>query len=187
VIGTITPPACNIAITGAGVFDVGEVALNLTGVTNTPPAPPQTLSVTCNEPANVAFKITDNKSSTLSANLVTDHRIGIGTDASSHNLGWANFLSSSVQTDGGPGVLKSTKDKATWNAVADNALMDVFNVASTMYSFDKTSSGATAVPPAITTGTVVLTLDAQVAARSSLDLSSKITFDGSATFELIYL
>ncbi|MFJ3368253.1 DUF1120 domain-containing protein [Pseudomonas sp. NPDC086251] len=187
VTGQILPPSCDIAVSGTGQFDFGEVMLNPTGATNVNPRLSQTLSINCDNPSYTGFTVTDNHASSVPASVSNAQRFGLGTDSANNPIGFYNILFQNIVADAGTGLIKSSVNTsaATW-ADASTAFIDAYALSLKTYAFDSATTPTTA-PRAVTNASVGLDLGVQIQPRNTLDTNSDIVLDGSATIELIYL
>ncbi|MFJ3372923.1 DUF1120 domain-containing protein [Pseudomonas sp. NPDC086251] len=190
VTGTIEPPSCDIALAGTGQVDYGNIVLNPTGITGASlqsQRKDQALSISCLSPAYTGLRLVDNRTSSVpgTANAT---KYGLGFDSANNPIGYFNIAIKDVLVDGGVGQLKVTADPTagTWAAVSSTALIETYALASKTYAFDSATTPTT-VPKAMTTMTGTITVGEQIQPRNTLDTTTEIVLDGSATFELIYL
>lgn len=184
VMGRFTPPACDIALSGNGQVDFGEVIPNPTGVTNVPAPITRTFNVNCAGPAYTGFKVIDNRAGTVPVGNENAVRFGLGVDSKGANIGFWFMYLKNIQANGGSGILKTTVNDTTW-AVAGKYI-ESYAATAKIYAFDSATTPTTA-PLAVTNASVDMEITAQVPLRTTMDHSIQIVFDGSATFELIYL
>lgn len=195
VTGTITPSACNISLSG-GDFDVGTVsgsALNPTTLTRLPDVGGKTLSITCSGATQVAFKVIDNRASSTPPGDSPYHvhaaMFGLGTDGANNPVGY--YVIKAMQTgatiNGEAGRIAYSDNSGTfWNypTGVDLTLSD-FDQSPRIYAFD--ISNTTGQPVPTTSASTELKINTFIQPENTLDTSSEITLDGSATIELVYI
>jgi type 1 fimbria pilin len=190
VTGTITPAACNISLASGGEFNLGTINANDLAATTTSTLPAvggQTMSITCSGATQVGFKLIDNRASSVPSGLgvLSGLALGLGTDSANHPIGYyfLNLLTPTATVDGSSAQFKSSSDAgATWNAVNGAMTLDPF-----VYAFDLSSAGSSSQPVPITSASTGLEVLPIIQPEDTLDTSSEITLDGSATIELVYL
>lgn len=186
VTGTISPPSCDIAMTGNGQIDFGEIILAPSGATDAPQRLTQTLSITCAAPSYAGFRLVDNRASSVPPALVVPEHFGLGLDSASNPIGYFDMTVQTILVDAATGLVKSSlNDGTTWTD-ASAALLETYALGSTTYAFDSATTPTTA-PKAVTTASTLIGVAYQIQPRNTLDTSNTVTLDGSATFELIYL
>lgn len=182
VTGTITPPSCDVTLSGNGEFALGAISLASAGQTHPSPVS-QTMSISCTGPSVVGFRLTDNRASTRT--LLNVYGLGIGLDSASNPIGYYLLTFGSLQVNGSAGFVKMSEDNgATWGAWAGDAMTPYAQLPRS-YAFG-TTSGATPPSP-MTTASAVLSANVYIEPRNTLDLSNVINLDGSATIDLVYL
>ncbi|WP_130905498.1 MULTISPECIES: DUF1120 domain-containing protein [unclassified Pseudomonas] len=186
VTGIISPPACDIAMTGNGQIDFGEIVLAPTGVSDAPQRVSQTLSITCAAPSYAGFRLVDNRAATVPSSVIAPDHFGLGLDGASHPIGYYDMALQTILADSATGLVKvSTDNGSTW-ANASAALLKSYASGSNTYAFDSATTPTTA-PKAVTNASSLIAVAYHIQPRNTLDTSSTIDLDGSATFELIYL
>ncbi|MFJ7311465.1 DUF1120 domain-containing protein [Pseudomonas sp. NPDC098747] len=179
VTGTITPAACDITLAGGafdlGSFDVGD--LNATGNTRLPVPAAKNLSVICSAPTLVGITVVDNRPNTVPV----DAEFGLGSDGAGADIGWyiIDLLPPTVDTASGV-FTQSENAGATWTSAASYLNHNASSVASW-------NTGTGTDPIQVTTIVQPITVSPVIYPTNNLDTSSEITFDGSATIELVYL
>ncbi|MFJ7311504.1 DUF1120 domain-containing protein [Pseudomonas sp. NPDC098747] len=176
VTGTITPAACDITLTGGDV-DFGSLKdLSSTEETSFT-SPTKDLNILCSAPTQVGIKAIDNRQGTN-----TGRAFGLGKDSADGKIGSYHIDLRNKTVDGSAGQLtRSTDSGTTWTKVADAMV----NPAPTeIISWAATGTDA---PVPVTSVTQQFEIDLAIAPTSTLDTSTDITLDGSATIELVYL
>lgn len=178
VLGQITPPSCNVTLTGEQ-FDIGVINngdLNRTTATVLPKTSGGLLSINCSGPAYVAFRGVDNRTSPQS------NRYGLGVDSNGQAIGSYSIEMESAQSDALPGkVFYSNDSGATWRSpglTLDNSTVYI-------YGINPTTSTNRLLP--ISDASVALSIIPTISPAKTLDSNAEIQIDGSATIELIYL
>lgn len=183
VTGTIAPAACNISLAGGGTFDLGSISggsLSATQKTTVSTPPAQDLSVICSAPTLVGIKVVDNHQN-QTANF-DDDDFGLGQDSSGNDIGWYNIklLAPTVDASSGASV-RSADDGVSWVGARPDLLNHNLN------SIASWSTGVGTDPVLVTTVLQPLQILPFINPENSLNTSSDITIDGSATIELVYL
>lgn len=189
VTGTITPAACVPTLTGGGVIDFGSIAANTLNVT----APTQladkttSLTITCDAPAQVGFKLIDNRAGTAVGAQpgMESFHFGLG-QAGAANIGGFMLTFADMTMDGATGTaLYGTPEDAWWDTMEPN-LSPIMTFEQDGYVYSGSKTGARA-PDAFQTMTSTLNVQTVINRADALPLSGEITLDGSATIELVYL
>ncbi|MFJ3372802.1 DUF1120 domain-containing protein [Pseudomonas sp. NPDC086251] len=186
VTGIISPPACDIAMTGNGLVDFGEIILAPSGDSDAPQRLSQTLSITCAAPSYAGFRLVDNRATSVPAARIGSDHFGLGLDGASNPIGYYDMALQTILADSATGLVKvSVNNGSTW-ADASAALLKSYALGSNTYAFDSATTPTTA-PKALTTASTLVAVAYHIQPRNTLDTNSLINLDGSATFELIYL
>ena len=199
VTGSIKPAACAPLLSGGGVVDFGVIqagSLNMTAPTVLP-TKTTVLTITCDAPAQIGFKLLDNRSA-FKADVGYDYGVGFGLGlAGEVGMPGSAFIGAyklSVKPDQftvdgaqGYGLYSTDYSLATWgNISAPKDLLDYYGgYYDETYSVAK-SSGASA-PEAFQTMTATIEVEARLSEGEWLPLGDRIELDGSATIELHYL
>ncbi|TDA48289.1 DUF1120 domain-containing protein [Burkholderia pyrrocinia] len=196
VIGTITPAACTPVLGGGGVIDYGAIDPEILDPTDFTKLAEKSvpLTITCNAPAKVGLKVTDNRASslvpnimkTVASNLIDTYNFGLGTVAGK-NVG--GYVMRTVQGsftgdigDGNPAdisVLSTGNGGTSWITPTPGNLGKPY-----MMSWGINSAGGPVAYQVINgTFTVIAVLNK----KSELPLTQTVPLNGSATLELVYL
>ncbi|MFJ7316651.1 DUF1120 domain-containing protein [Pseudomonas sp. NPDC098747] len=194
VTGTITPAACDISLTG-GDFDLGAISgkdLSATKTTVFPEMTGKTLSIACSGATQVAFKAIDNRETSTPSSLPFQGTLfGLGTDSQGAPIGayQLRVYQPSILVDGSTGYIKTKVDGAGyWGSYGYPSVhLNSYNVSPTLYALDAGPVGGGAQPLPMTNASAGLKMVAAIQPENTLDTSTDITIDGSATFELVYL
>ncbi|MFJ7311492.1 DUF1120 domain-containing protein [Pseudomonas sp. NPDC098747] len=189
VTGTITPAACNITLLG-GNIDYGE--LDFQSVSNGTAGIGQnvfrSLNITCSGSTQIAFKAIDNRQDSVPAGETRSAAFGLGFDNSQNPIGiyLLDITGNSITTDSVAGAIDYSDDNGvTWRDWSGVQNLVNYNKSPRLYAFDLPSNlGGQPLP--IMNGTVEFKANTVIKANS-LDSSTEIIIDGSATFELVYL
>ena len=185
VTGTITPAACNISVTGGGVFDMGTIsaqALNATATTELGEAR-NDLSITCSGATLVGIKALDNRAGTAIDSATRS--FGLGLDGQGNKIGYYHITTVATPTVNGSAgnATKSLDDGVTWTTNATGS--PITTSQNDIVSWN--AAGAPADPIPVTSVSQTIRVNVHLAPENTLDTSSDITLDGSATIELVYL
>ena len=193
VIGTITPPACVPTIAGGGVVNYGNISASTLNMTthNRLPTQDVAFSIACNQAANVAVKVTDNRTasmipgiaSTIDPTVTDEHNHGLGTSGDVNVGGYVmRMVQGSFTGDGEPVYSVTSRDTGTtWGQHGGGHLT---HGTGAYYSWSKTDGGA---PDSFQNLAGTLQIEAVLNHGSALPLTGNVDLDGSATLELVYL
>ena len=194
VTGTITPAACDISLAG-GDFDLGTISaqdLNATTETDLGSSTTKQLNIVCSGATQVAFKAIDNRASSRPSGVTgTSSIFGMGMDSANNPIGYYKIFSwpANAVANGSPAVFRHSNDEgATWTEAAKDASVSfvAYDIQQRIYAIDPTSGG-TGQPTPITSASAIIQVRPIIQPENTLDTSSEITIDGSATIELVYL
>lgn len=201
VTGTITPEACDVSLSGGGNFDVGTISstsLKQTQYTilgQTISIAPQNLDIVCTGPTQVAFKVIDNRSSSVilpsyASSDASRYAMGLGFDAANNPIGYydLNIIIGQSGADGIVGEVKTSTDGGTtWGPYRNGAQsLASYSVYPEIYAIDGPGTAGTPPNP-ITSAWGRLQVNPSIQPTNNLDTSQDINLDGSATIELVYL
>lgn len=180
------PAACDPSLSNGGIVDFGTLSVSELNADKDTALPPKslTLRVSCEAPTAFALIMQDNRVG--SATVVSDTHYGLGLDPRNNRIG---LYSVSVNTANASadsfGRLYRTdsSDRSVWST-ADSTTAPISQKSAVGFT---DSAHSTAGPVAIENLATSVTVDALIAPTNSLDLSSAIDLDGSATIEIIYL
>ncbi|MDA8486729.1 DUF1120 domain-containing protein [Pseudomonas resinovorans] len=184
VTGTITPAACNISSTGGGNFDFGSLSAQELNATATTPWGElrNDLSITCSGATLVGIKALDNRAGTAADSQ--SRSFGLGLDSQGNKIGFYHITTTATPTvNGSAGSSTRSQDNgATW---ATNASAAITTDQNHIVSWNAAGSPDDPVP--VTSVSQTIRVNVHIAPENTLDTSSDITLDGSATIELVYL
>ncbi|MFJ7316650.1 DUF1120 domain-containing protein [Pseudomonas sp. NPDC098747] len=178
VTGTITPAACDITLVGGDV-DFGSLSgSDLSSTSDTPLTPiVRNLNILCTGATQVGITAIDNRAGTNAS-----HAYGLGVDSASEKIGGYAIDFKATTTDGSAGQLTRSNDSgATWTRMSSGFIEPS---PTQIWSWAATGTNA---PIPVTSVNQEFEIDASIAATNTLDTSTEITLDGSATIELVYL
>ncbi|HEF4757830.1 TPA: DUF1120 domain-containing protein [Pseudomonas putida] len=177
VTGTITPNACTPTLSGNGLVDYGKISAKDLNQDSSTPLEDRTviLSVNCDAATRFALKGIDNRLGSSDLNST----FGLGKVNGVQNLGRYLLTMASAVADGVDVLPIKSKDGETgWHGHLFWMPGDFASVA------DRTDASQ---PINVQDLTMELLVDTSIVAANKLDLTSEITIDGSATFEMKYL
>ena len=183
---SFAPAACNVELSNGGLVDFGRLSKNdLNPDRNTRlPSKGLTLRVGCDAPTQFALVMHDNRSGTASVN--SEIYYGLGLDNRSNKIGLysLNVDPANVSADSFARVYRtdSTTQGVAWSTSSSNPIP----IAQKSYLGFTDSAASTAGPASIQNLTTTVTVDAVIAPTASLDLSTAVHLDGSATIEMLY-
>ncbi|VWD54584.1 glutamyl-tRNA amidotransferase [Burkholderia lata] len=205
--GTITPPACEISIPSGSIVDFESRSFSELNVDGTKINPKDVaMNISCDAPTRVGLSITDDKAATKIAKAdVASNRwahttpndsyvFGLGTTGNSAEggikigglmLGFAGGTVN-IETAGGSaeaGVIYTTDHTTTGNWSSDTTLKQYFSPSQT-YSW---ATSGTFTPTPVTNVDGNISITPTIAKSVTLPTTDKIEFDGSITFNLVYL
>ncbi|UVM04150.1 DUF1120 domain-containing protein [Pseudomonas laurylsulfatiphila] len=174
--GIITPVACTPTFSNGGLIDIGKISsskLKEDENTKVGDAHPMRLTIACDGEISFALKPTDN---TGNSSPVGPVAFGLGLTPKNEKLGF--FV---------PSVTKVTADAAEVEAIesTDEVSWVKATAAKPGYFLSFTTTGGS-LPIDAKDVTYDFTVDTFIARADSLDLTDEITFEGSATFDVVY-
>lgn len=185
--GQISPPSCDVDLTGVN-FDFGSsIFLNpATSTTTLPESAKQTLSIGCAGLTYVGFRSIDNRAASAASGSVSAY--GLGTDSLNNNIGWYTIHMSNAIVNGALGYMKyTTNDGTTWTNVTSPVSADLNPYAKQNVTLAISTVNTAGQPPGpIASASIDLSIIPTIAARTTLATASAINLDGSATVELVY-
>lgn len=190
--GTIIPTSCTPAFSGGNSVDLGDIpAASLNRERQTELTSRNvTLSVSCSASAPMAIKVHDNQADTRLPGIVVDgidwamYIYGIGEVAGT-KIGGYGLRFGTPTVDGQTSIVmyKQGAD-ANWEVPAPHTLVGKNSELNLRYSWGR-SVGAGPLPGVL--HTFPMTLVPVIGPASNLPITSEISLNGSATFELHYL
>ncbi len=190
--GTIIPTSCTPAFSGGNLVDLGNIpaaSLNRdrqTELTNRN----ITLSVSCSASAPMAIKVHDNQAHTQRPGIVVDgtdwkmYIFGIG-EVGGNKIGGYGLRFGRPSVDGElSSVMYKQGTSANWSEPETATLLGKNYEGNLRYSWGR-STAAGPLPGMV--HTFPMTLVPVIGPTSSLPITSDISLNGSATFELLYL
>lgn len=181
------PAACEPVLSNGGVVDFGKLSkkdLNPDQSTRLPPRS-LTLRVGCDAPTSFALIMHDNRDGTATISSEIDY--GLGRDHRNNRIGRYSLHvdPANASADRFARLLRtdSTTGGMTWNSASANPIP----LAKTSYLGFTDGAGSNSGPVLIQNLSTTVTVDAVIAPANSLELSSAIDLDGSATVEIVYL
>jgi hypothetical protein len=183
---SFAPAACNVELSNGGLVDFGRLSINDLNPDKGTRLPPKdlTLRVDCDAPAQFALVMHDNRSGTATVN--SEIYYGLGLDNRSNKIGLysLNVDPANASADSFDRVYRtdSTTQGLAWSTSSSNPIP----IAQKSYLGFTDSAGSTSGPASIQNLTTTVTVDAVIAPTTSLDLSSAVHLDGSATIEMLY-
>lgn len=183
VTGTIVPAACDITLAG-GDFDFGSInsgSLNSTSGTTLASPGSKSINVVCSAPTLVGIRAIDNRAGT--ATNSTDDAYGVGQDARGAKIGYYLIEINADAVVDGSAAFKSWSNDAgvSWGAPSRTVLPHTPGV---VVSWNRTSPDAD--PDSVTLVAQPISVQLHIAPTNTLDTSSEVAIDGSATIELVY-
>lgn len=181
------PAACTPSLSNGGTVDFGKLSVNdLNSDRDTAlPARQLALAVTCDGPTPFALHMQDNRPGSATGG-VDETSYGLGLDARQQKIGryYLSVNPPQVTADNLPQVYRtdSTTAGLAWSSANSNPIPIAAN---SLLGFTATA-GSTGGPDALTNVSALLNLNAFIAPLQTLDLSSEIRLDGSATLEITY-
>lgn len=181
------PAACTPSLSNGGTVDFGKLSTNdLNSDKDTAlPARQLTLTVNCDGPTTFALRMQDNRQgSATGGNDETSY--GLGLDAQQQKIGryYLIFNPAQVTADNLPQVYRT--DSTTAGTAWSSASTQPIPIGANSYLGFTATAGSTSGPDALATVSALLSLNAFIAPLQTLDRSSEINLDGSATLEIIY-
>lgn len=182
------PAACTPGLSNGGTVSFGKLSINdLSRDQDTRlPARPLTLTVACDGPTPFALVMKDNRDGSATGGL-DETAYGLGVDARGQKIGryYLTVDPAQVSADNFSRVYRtdSTTGGSAWS-IANSSPIDVG--ARSLLGFTP-AAGSTQGPEALQNLSALLSLKAFIAPLDSLDLSTEVRLDGSATLEITYL
>ncbi|MHC8317926.1 DUF1120 domain-containing protein [Pseudomonas sp. LB3P31] len=175
--GLITPAACLPTLSGGGIIDHGKLAsrdLNQTKPTRLPTQSMQ-FSVNCDSATVFTLKSTDNR---MGSDYDEGALFGLGKINGDQKLGGFQGRFANLNADGVPvRSLVSYNNGGNWSTRPTWTPEGI-------YAFG--SLTGTPLPIAIKDLVSDMGVETFIARADSLDLSSEVALDGSATLEIVY-
>ncbi|MBO9536799.1 DUF1120 domain-containing protein [Herbaspirillum sp.] len=185
VTGVIKPPACTPNLAAGGVVDYGIIpASSLTAGQNKKLETRQVdLSITCDGPAKMSVKFTDNRASSRVAGITgraTDpYNFGLGAVAGKNVGGYALSFDANSTVDGvAARNIYSGDNGRTWNGGVVYLQHD-----GQLFSFGNGSN----LPVAFKQLNAKINVETTLNKPENLPLSQDVPLDGSTTIEVNYL
>lgn len=188
VIGNISPSACTLTLSANGIVDYGKI--DVSSLSDTAPTPldlkPMNFTVNCDASTSVAMIVKDNRTSSkipglIGVNVDDKDIFGLGT-ANGKKIGGYTLSLGGLKGNGKIVSGGQSADGESWSNIGVYLTGD----GSTMYSWREGSVSATP-PGSFKSVAGELRVHAIINKTSQLDLTQKISLDGSATIELKYL
>ena len=181
------PAACTPTLANNGTVDFGKLSVSdLRRDKDTAlPARALGLTVSCDGPTPFALVMHDNRAGSATGGI-DETAYGLGLDARGQKIGRYYLLVDPAQAsaDNLPQLYRT--DSTTGGAAWSNASASTIPLgARSLLGFTATT-GSTEGPTALQNLSALLSLKAFVAPLDSLDLSSEVRLDGSATLEITY-
>ncbi|MBV7544867.1 DUF1120 domain-containing protein [Pseudomonas sp. PDM26] len=183
---SFAPAACNVELSNGGLVDFGRLSKNDLNPDRNTRLPPKdlTLRVGCDAPTQFALVMHDNRSGTATVN--SEIYYGLGLDNRSNKIGLysLNVDPANASADSFARVYRtdSTTQGVAWSTSSSNPIP----IARKSYLGFTDSAASTTGPASIQNLTTKVTVDAVIAPTASLDLSTAVHLDGSATIEMLY-
>lgn len=183
---SFAPAACNVELSNGGLVDFGRLSKNDLNPDRNTRLPPKdlTLRVGCDAPTQFALVMHDNRSGTATVN--SEIYYGLGLDNRSNKIGLysLNVDPANASADSFARVYRtdSTTQGVAWSTSSSNPIP----IARKSYLGFTDSAASTAGAASIQNLTTTVTVDAVIAPTASLDLSTAVHLDGSATIEMLY-
>lgn len=177
--GSITPNACEPAISSGGVIEFGKLSAKELNPDQHTVLPRQTLnlSVRCEGATFFTLNTVDNRHGS-SANH--DHWHGLGMTPEGEKLGGAGFFLYNPVADGiAVGTIVSNDGGATWHPATLLSHSTLTAISS--------SQGSNLTPIAVRNFDADLTLSTHIAPANNLTLIDEVPLDGHATVQVNYL
>lgn len=192
VIGRIVPTACTPTFTGGNVVDLGGISAGSLNDTTPTLRPEQDieLTITCDAPARIDVRATDNRRATLALNAAIPGAsmytasFGLGAVGTTNIGVYALRLGVPTQDGGTAVMLQKQYASGTWSA-PDTAFLRLFgHSAHFSHSVGASPAGG---PAAATVHTIPLSVVPSIAPGDTLPLTAEIPIDGSMTFDIVQL
>jgi hypothetical protein len=183
---SFAPAACNVDLSNGGLVDFGRLSINDLNSDKSTQLPPKelTLRVGCDAPTQFALVMHDNRPGTATVNSGIYY--GLGLDKRSNRIGLysLNVDPANASADSFARVYRtdSTTQGMAWSTSSSNPIP----IAQKSYLGFTDSAASNAGPASVQNLTTTVTVDAVIAPTASLDLSSAVHLDGSATIEMLY-
>ncbi|OAJ46765.1 DUF1120 domain-containing protein [Pseudomonas marginalis] len=184
---TFAPTACELSLSGGGVVDFGRISRNdlNSGQSTRLPSKSLMLNLGCDAPTRFALRMQDNRDGSATVN--SEIYYGLGLDQSANRIGLYSlvFDPTDASADSFPRLYRtdSTTAGVAWSLSNASPLP----VGANSYLGFSPIGGSQAGPVAIQHLSSRVTVEAVIAPTNTLDLSSDVVLDGSATLEIIYL
>lgn len=182
------PAACTPELSNQGKVNFGKLsASDLNRANHTPlPVRSLTLRVTCDGPTGFALVMHDNREGSATGGI-DETAYGLGLDARGQKIGRFYLTVDPTQTsaDNLPQLYRtdSTTGGVAWSSASASPIP---LGARSLLGFTRTA-GSTEGPQPLQTLNALLSLKTFIAPLNTLDLSSEVRLDGSATLEITYL
>ena len=196
VTGTITPSACDVALSTASL-DVGKLAASdLSEAANDIKPASSTLSVSCDASTTVALQVKDDRSASaytltefatdyngtsFSSGVTDSSMFGLGTDSASNKVGMLLMAISDARINSATGTLLSSADKTTWTAASGSYILSKDGYISVA------SGSGSSVPASLTTAAFTLQPMIYLKKGDKYPSGEEVKIDGSVTFSVVYL
>ncbi|MBV7572907.1 DUF1120 domain-containing protein [Pseudomonas sp. PDM32] len=185
--GLIIPGACTPTLSNGGLVDYGKISRQALNADKRTQLQDRTLdfSIHCTTPKQFALRMRDNKDGSAIVN--SEIYYGLNFDRSGNKIGLysLHFHPLNTVVDTLPQVFRtdSTTEGRAWSASSSSSIP----IGARSYLGFTDIAGSTAGPIEIQNLNSRVTVETVIAPTSTLDLSSDVTLDGSATLELLYL
>ena len=183
---SFAPAACNVELSNGGLVDFGRLSINELSPDKNTRLPPKDLNlrVSCDAPTQFALVMHDNRPGTATDNSGIHY--GLGLDQRSNKIGLYSMTvdPANASADGFARLYRtdSTTRGVAWSTSSSTPLP----ISQNSYLSFTDSATSTAGPASIQNLTTTVTVDAVIAPTASLDLSTAVQLNGSATIEMIY-
>jgi len=185
VTGNIAPPGCTASMSNGGAFnyaDIDATGLNDASTTNLPTSPTATFSISCLNAAQVSWAIVDNKKDSSYLTSDTGY-MGLGTDGDGNKIGSYLVRMNNPFLDGAAAyAMKSTDGGVTWAYLERNGY--IIRPAQ-VYTYSKTGNWNALDKGKEFAASVIVY--PTIAPKSTLNTTTAIDLQGSATLNLSYL
>ena len=183
---SFAPTACKVELSNGGRVEFGRLTKNDLNADKSTRLPLKdlTLRVDCDAPMEFALVMHDNRPG--SATINSEIYYGLGLDHRNNKIGLysLNVDPANASADSFARVYRtdSTTQGRAWSTSSSTPIP----FAQRSYLGFTDSAGSTAGPANIQNLTTTVTVEAVIAPTASLDLSTAVHLDGSATIEILY-
>lgn len=184
---SFAPGACTPELSNGGLVDFGTLSSSDLNPDKGTRLPPKSLSlrIGCDAPTHYALVMHDNRAGSATVNSEVYYGLGFDNRHNKIGLYSLNVDPADVTADRFTRLYRT--DSTTAGAAWSPANSKPIPVGQKSYLGFTDAAGSTAGPVAIQNLNATVTVEAVIAATTSLDLSTAVHLDGSGTIEVFYL